>query len=209
MENVLEAYHRPYNADRPLVRMDKQPVQLCAEVRAPLPTRAGAITRVDHEYARCGVANLFMFTEPLVGWREVVVTARRTRLDFAAQLRWLLDERYPRAERVTLVLDNLNTHTPASLYEAFAPSEARRLVERIEWVHTPKHGSWLNIAECELSAMSRQCLGERMGSTAELTERTRAWHGDRNARQRGVSWQFTTSEARVKLKSLYPQIQMG
>lgn len=192
---------------------DERSYQLIGEVAPPLVAepataeRPGAPERVDYEYERKGTVNLFMFTEPLAGWRHVTVTERRTRSDFADQLRWLVDERYPEARKIKLVCDNLNTHNGASLYERFEPAEARRILNKIEFIYTPKHGSWLNIAECELSALSRQCLDRRMDNAALVVEETTAWEESRNTTQTGVDWQFTTADSRIKLKRLYPKIQ--
>jgi len=207
MEIVLEVYQRPYSPEEPVVCMDEASKQLVTETRVPLPTAPGQPRCFDYEYERCGTANLFMFTEPLGGWRHVAVTDRRTKIDWAEQIRELLDVHYPDAKRITLVMDNLNTHHVASLYEAFDPAEARRLIERLEVVYTPKHGSWLNIAEIELNALSRQCLSRRIGTKEFLGSEVAAWEADRNASQTGVDWRFTTSDARIKLKRLYPQIQ--
>jgi hypothetical protein len=207
LENVLEVYHRPYDPDCPVVCMDELSKQLVGEARVPVPVAPGLPARFDYEYVRNGTANLFLFTEPLAGWRHVAVTDRRTAVDWAWQVRELLDVRYPTAQRVTLVSDNLNTHTPASLYEAFEPTEARRLMKRLELVYTPKHGSWLNIAELELNVLTRQCLDRRIEDKETLIRETAAWEDDRNASQTGVDWQFTTADARVKLKRLYPQTQ--
>ncbi len=207
MENVLEVYQRPYTPAMPVVCMDEASKQLVAETRAPLPVAPGQPPGFDYEYERCGTANLFMFTEPLAGWRHVAVTDRRTKTDWAEQIRELLDVHYPDAQRITLVMDNLNTHRVASLYEAFEPAEARRLIERLDVVYTPKHGSWLNIAEIELNVLSRQCLSRRIDKKTFLRSEVAAWEADRNQTQTGVNWQFTTPDARVKLKRLYPQIQ--
>ena len=207
METVLDVYRRPYDSDYPLVCMDETSKQLVAETRTPLPPVPGQPERYDYEYERHGTANIFLFTEPLGGWRRVAVTARRTKMDWALQVRQLLEVDYPKAKRVTLVSDNLNTHTCASLYEAFKPAEARRLMERLEMVHTPKHGSWLNIAEIELNVLSRQCFCQAIGDEAKLTREVAAWEADRNISQTGVDWQFTTADARIKLKRLYPTIQ--
>jgi hypothetical protein len=207
MENVLEVYRRPYSPDEPVVCMDETNKQLVAETRVPRPAGPGRPRRVDYEYERCGTANLFMFSEPLGGWRHVAVTDRRTKTDWAYQIRELLDVSYPDAKRVTLVMDNLNTHRVASLYEAFEPVEARRLTERLEVVYTPKHGSWLNIAEVELNVLARQCLSRRIGDKRILQREVAAWETDRNQSQTGVDWQFTTADARIKLKRLYPQVQ--
>lgn len=206
MEAVLEVYQRPYCPDEPVVCMDETSKQLVAETRVPVAASPGRVVRFDYEYERCGTANLFLFAEPLAGWRHVVVTDRRTKLDWAEQVRALLEVQYPDARRVTLVMDNLNTHDVASLYEAFEPSEARQLIERLEVVHTPKHGSWLNIAEIELNVLARQCLARRIGEKAILTREVAAWDTARNQSQKGVDWQFTTADARTKLKRLYPHI---
>jgi hypothetical protein len=207
MERVLDVYQRPYDADHPVVCMDETSKQLVAETRQPLPPEPGQPERYDYEYERHGTANIFMFTEPLGGWRQVTVTERHTRVDWALLVRELLEVRYPKAKRVTLVSDNLNTHDYASLYEAFEPVEARRLMARLELVHTPKHGSWLNIAEIELNVLSRQCFCQMIPNAAVLREQVAAWESNRNTQQKGVDWQFTTTDARVKLKRLYPRIQ--
>jgi DDE superfamily endonuclease len=207
MEDVLEVYTRPYDPRRPLVCMDEMPEQLLADVRAPLPVRPGRPERRDYEYERRGTANLFLFCEPLAGRRWVAVTDRRTAVDWAEQIKDLVDARYPEAERIVLVADNLNTHTPGSLYEAFAPAEARRLADKLELHHTPKHGSWLNIAEIELSVLSRQCLDRRIPDKATLEAEVAAWEARRNAHAGPIDWRFTTEGARIKLKRLYPKIQ--
>jgi DDE superfamily endonuclease len=208
MEDVIEVYHRPYDATHPVVAVDEGGKQLIGEVRPPLPVRPGDAAKEDSEYERNGVANLFVAVEPLAGRRLVEVTDRRTAVDFARFLKRLLDEVYVDAERVVLVCDNLNTHTPASLYEAFAPAEARRLAERIEWHYTPKHGSWLNVAECELSVLARQCLDRRIPDRVTLEREVAAWQERRNAQVVKIDWQFTTADARVKLKRLYPTVQL-
>jgi hypothetical protein len=205
MENVLEVYHRPYDERYPVICMDEKPRQLVAETRPRRPARPGCRERYDYEYRRQGTANLFLFCEPLKGWRRVQVTGRRTRQDWAQEIRRLVDEDYPEAERITLVLDNLNVHSPASLYETFAPAEARRLVEKLEIVPTPKHGSWLNMAEIELSAMEKQCLREYTPDESALRHQVEAWQRGRNHRQMTINWQFTTADARIKLHRLYPQ----
>jgi len=204
MEDVLEVYARPYDERRPVVCMDEGGKQLIGDVRPPLPVRPGSAARVDYEYERNGTANLFMAFEPLAGRRRVEVTERRTNKDFARLVRRLLEEWYPAADKVVLVLDNLSTHTPAALYETFAPAEARRLVERIEWHYTPKHGSWLNVAELELSVLARQCLDRRIPDREALRAEVAAWERERNKQQVRVDWQFTTADARIKLKRLYP-----
>ena len=206
MEDVLEVYHRPYDEARPLICIDEQPKQLVSESRVPLPPRPGTPARHDYEYKREGVANLFMLFQPLLGWRYVMPTERRTAKDFAGVLRWLAEELYPDARKVVLVTDNLNVHDPGSLYEAFDPARARRIVERLEWHYTPKHGSWLNVAECELAALSAQCLDRRIGTAARLKQVVGAWEGERNERQVGVDWRFTTADARIKLRRLYPSV---
>jgi transposase len=207
MEDVIEVYHRPSDPKRPLVCIDESSKQLVSEVRAPLPTAPGTPARYDYEYKREGVANLFMISEPLSGWRQVTVTDRRTAKDFAEVLRWLVEERHPEAETLVVVTDNLNTHDPGCLYEALEPDRARRIAEKLEWHYTPKHGSWLNVAECELAALSSQCLDRRIGSAARLKQVVKAWVDDRNEREIGVDWQFTTADARVKLRRLYPTPQ--
>ena len=207
MEQVLRTYERRYAADRPVLCMDEQPVQLVRETRTPLPASAQHPRRVDYEYERAGTACVFLFSEPLAGWREVTARERRTKVDWAHEVAGLLEGRYADCEQVTLVLDNLNTHTKGAFYEAFEPARAQRLVERIEFRYTPKHGSWLNIAESELSCMTRQCLrGRRIGDLATLQEEIAAWSGTVNDRQRSVNWQMTVDDARCKLKSIYPEI---
>jgi hypothetical protein len=205
MEDVLEVYHRPYNPQIPVICMDEASKQLVAEVRQPLPMCPGQPLRYDAEYERRGACNILVFCEPLHGYRHVRVTQQRTRVDWAFALRDLLDEKYPTADWVVLVMDNLNTHSPASFYEAFTPSEARRLTERLEIHYTPKHGSWLNIAECELSVLGRQCLDRRIDDGQRLAAEVSAWEGDRNLCATQVNWQFTTDDARVKLRRLYPE----
>jgi DDE superfamily endonuclease len=207
MEDVIEVYHRPYDERRPLVCIDESSKQLVSEVRPPLPARPGTPARQDYEYKREGVANLFMVSEPLLGWRHVEVTDRRTAKDFAEVLRWLAEDLHPDADALVLVTDNLNTHGPGCLYEAFEPDRARRIAERLEWHYTPKHGSWLNVAECELAALSGQCLDRRVGSMARLRQVVEAWEGERNEREVGVDWRFTTADARIKLRRLYPAPQ--
>ena len=206
MENVLEVYQRPYDPKNPVVCMDETSKQLVRETRTPIAAGPGRVTCYDYEYDRQGVANVFMFCEPLGGWRHASVTDRRTKVDWAEEIKELVDVHYAQADRVTLVMDNLNTHTPASLYEAFEPSEARRLIERLEMVYTPKHGSWLNIAEIELNVLDRQCLGRRISDKPTLTREVGAWEAQRNADQAKVNWRFTTANARIKLKRLYPNL---
>ena len=207
MEDVLEVYHRPYDERRPLVALDEASKQLIGEVVQPIPAAPGQPERFDYEYVRNGTANLFMISEPLLGWRHVAVTERRTAKDFAEVLRWLVEEVHPDAEKVVLVMDNLNTHKLASLYQAFEPGRARRIAERLEIHHTPKHGSWLNVAEIELSVLARQCLGRRIAVAEELRREVGACEGERNERAVEVRWRFTTADARIKLHRLYPSLQ--
>ena len=209
MEDVLEVYTRPYDPARPVVCLDEISKQLVAEIRTPLPAEPGQPERVDYEYERCGTANLFLTCEPLAGHRHVTVTEQRTAIDFAEEVRDLLAVRYPPVERVVLVMDNLNTHKPAALYQAFEPAVARSLIERLEIHYTPKHGSWLNMAEIELSVLSRQCLDRRLSDVDTLTQEVAAWEQARNSDARPVNWRFTTPDARIKLKRLYPSIQDG
>lgn len=204
MEEILDLYQLPFDPLRPMVNMDEQPVQLIKETRTPIPAKAGSPEKFDYEYERNGVANIFMFTEPLIGKRHVNIRERRTSIDWAEEIKDLLDLHYPEAEVVCLVCDNLNTHKIGSLYEAFAPEDARRLAKRLEIHHTPKHGSWLNIAEIELSALTSQCLDRRIPDIETLRKETKAWEERRNGLQKGVDWRFTTGDARIKLKRLYP-----
>jgi hypothetical protein len=204
MEDVLDVYCRPLDPARPLVCFDETSKQLVGDVRTPLPLIPGHPVCYDTEYERHGTANLFLFAAPLLGWREVTVTDHRTRTDFAQAMRELVDVHFPTAERIVLVLDNLNTHDPASLYQAFAPAEAKRIWDKLEFHLTPKHGSWLNIAEIEFSALSRQCLDRRIPDRATLETELAAWVADRNADGTTVDWRFTTADARIKLKHLYP-----
>jgi hypothetical protein len=209
MEEVLEVYARPFDSRCPVLNMDEQPIQLLKETRQPIPATKEHPRRVDYEYERAGTASIFMFCEPLAGWRRVSVRDRRTKVDWAQEVEELLRTRYALAEKVTLVCDNLNTHTRGAFYETFAPEKARSLVRRLEFCHTPKHGSWLNIAENELSSMTRQCVtGRRFASVDELREQTSAWHDYHNARQREVDWQFKVDDARIKLKSIYPKLEV-
>ncbi len=208
MENVLDVYQLPYHPKRPQVCMDEASKQLLSEVQPPIPMQPGHPERYDYEYAREGVANLFMFVEPLAGQRHVKVTDRRTKVDWAQAMRELSDVHYPEAEKIVMVLDNLNTHSPASFYEAFEPEEAHRLAQRFEFHYTPKHGSWLNIAEIELSALGRQCLAGRIPDKAKLISEVEAWERERNASVVKVHWRFTTADARIKLVQLYPKIQV-
>lgn len=208
MEAVLETYEKPYDPACPVLCMDEQPVQLLKETRRPLPATAKHGPRVDYEYERAGTATIFMFAEPLAGWREVAVRETKTKLDWATEMARLLEGRYAHCKKVLLVCDNLNTHTKGAFYEAFAPARARQLVRRIESCYTPKHGSWLNIAENELSSLTRQCVaGRRFGDVATLLQETSAWSSAVNDTQRGVDWQMKIEDARCKLKSVYPKIK--
>lgn len=204
MEDVLALYAEPYEAKRPKVNFDETSRQLLADTRAPLAMKGGQPQRNDHEYERKGTRNLFIHCEPQTGWRHVEVTERRTKQDFAQQMKWLVDERYPEAEVIRVILDNLNTHGPGSLYEAFEPSEARRLVEKLEFHYTPKHGSWLNMAEIELSILQRQCLSRRIGDEETLKREVLAWEQQRNKAKETIDWRFSITDAREKLKRLYP-----
>jgi hypothetical protein len=207
MEDVLEVYHRPYDPQRPMVCMDESNKQLIAEVREPLPARPGAVAKQDCEYQRRGTANIFMAVEPLAGKRTVHVTDQRTRVDWARFIQYLLLTVYPEATVLVLVMDNLNTHTIGSLYEAFDPATARALAARLEIHFTPKHGSWLNMAETELSILCGQCLDRRIEDKEFMASEVRAWERKRNACQSKINWQFSTADARIKLKRLYPSIQ--
>ena len=206
MENVLEVYTRPHDPARPLVCLDETSKQLVAETREPIPMQPGQPARYDYEYERNGTANAFMLFAPLEGWRHVKITERRTSIDYAQVLKELSDVHFGKAEKIVLVQDNLNTHSPASLYEAFPPAEARRLVERFEWHYTPKHGSWLNMAESELGVLAKQCLDRRIADRETLQREAAAWTLRRNTHNAKANWHFTTADARVKLKSLYPTI---
>lgn len=206
MEDVLEVYHLPYNPDYPVVCMDESSKQMIGEVREPIPCTPGRPERIDDEYIRNGVAEVFMEVEPLAGKRHVAITERRTRKDWAWQIKEMLDLRYPNVIKVRLVMDNLNTHSIASFYETFEPQEARRLAERLEIHYTPKHGSWLNMAEIELSVLKGQCLNRRIPDMATMQAEVAAWKNDRNNSTKKINWQFTTSDARVKLKRLYPKL---
>jgi uncharacterized small protein (DUF1192 family) len=207
MEDVLSVYTRPYDPKYPWVCMDETSKQLVGDVRTPLPAAPGQTECYDYEYERHGVSNLFMFFEPLRSWRRVTVTERRTKKDWAHCIRELVDLDFPDALRIGIVLDNLNTHVPAALYETFEPAEAKRIVDRLEFHYTPKHGSWLNMAEIELSVLSRQCLDQRIASRAALEQEVAAWQTQRNAKCATVDWRFTTDDARIKLKQLYPSIE--
>lgn len=204
MEDVLDLYAEPYDPTRPKVNFDETSKQLIAETRSRLAAKPGQCERYDYEYQRNGVANVFMFVEPQAGWRHAEVTDQRTKLDFAQQMKWLVDERYPEAEVVRVILDNLNTHKPASLYEAFEPEEARRIVKKLEFHYTPKHGSWLNMAEIELSVLQRQCLDRRIADQPTLKQEIAAWELERNEEKATIDWRFSISDAREKLKRLYP-----
>lgn len=206
MEDVLEVYLRPHDDKRPLVCLDEASKQLIAETRKSIPIEPGKPKRVDAEYRRCGTASIFMMTAPLENKRHVRVHQHRTRVDFAIVVKELCDDLYPEAEKIVLVMDNLNTHDMASFYQAFEPAEARRLAERLEIHHTPKHGSWLNMAEIELSILSRQCMNDYFESIEELTAAIAAWESSRNQAESGINWQFTTADARIKLRKLYPVI---
>ena len=207
MEDVLEVYHRPYPDNEVLVCLDETSKQQVKETRQPRPPRSGAVGYYDYEYERNGVSNLFMLFAPLEGWRRVEVTDRRTKADWARVVKQLVDEDYAHKDRIVLVMDNLNTHHPASLYEAFEPAEARRIAQRLEIHYTPKHGSWLNMAEIEIGVMARQCLDRRIPEQNVLRGEVAAWERERNRDGIRVDWRFTTADARIKLKSLYPSIQ--
>ena len=206
MEDILEVYQRPYDPQRPLVCLDESSKQLIAETRVPIAAKPGQPGRHDYEYRRNGTANLFMMFAPLEGWRHVKVTDRHTAVDYAQVLKELSDTHFPGSAKIVLVQDNLNTHKPASLYEAFPPAEARRLVERFEWHYTPKHGSWLDMAESELSVLSSQCLDRRIPDQRVLKDEVEAWEAERNRKHAKANWQFTTADARVKLRRLYPAL---
>ena len=205
----MEVYSRPFDEKRPVICMDEKPFQLVDEYLEPIPmSKDNHIEKYDCEYVRKGSCSIFMFTEPLGGWREAHALPQRAALDWDAQMKWLIDDAYPNAEKIVLVMDNLNTHTIASFYKAFEPAEAYRLAQKLEIHYTPKHGSWLDIAEIELSALTVQCLiGVRIPSIDDLNHTLTAWHKNRNAAQKGVSWQFTSEEARIKLKHLYPEVK--
>jgi hypothetical protein len=207
MEEVLDVYTRPHDPDMPLVCLDETSKQLVSETRTPLPMKPGQPERFDYEYGRNGTANLFMLFAPLEGFRHTEVTERRTAIDYARVLKDLSDIHFPRAKKIVLVQDNLSTHTKASLYEAFPPAEARRLVERFEWHYTPKHGSWLNMAESELGVLASQCLSRRIPDKQTLSREVAAWQARRNQSQTKADWRFTTADARIKLKRLYPRFE--
>lgn len=204
MENVLDVYKRPFDPKRPVVCMDESPKQLIAEVRPGMAMRPGQPKRVDYEYIRKGVVNIFIATQPLAGYRVVEVTERKKKTDWAKFCKMLADCHYPEAERITLVMDNFNTHKAGSFYEAFPPEEARRLVKRFEFVYTPKHGSWLNMAEIELQVLNKQCLSRHIDSKTVISQEVKAWTAARNSENTKINWQFTTKDARIKLKRLYP-----
>ena len=206
MEDVLDVYTRAYDPQNPVVCFDESSKQLVAETIEPLPMEPGELQRYDYQYERNGVCNLFIFSEPLAGWRHLAVTDRRTAIDYAQQMKYLVDVRYPDARQITLVHDQLNTHVPASLYKAFEPVEAKRILDKLEFHYTPKHGSWLNMAEIELSVLARQCLDRRIPDKATLEKEVAAWEERRNRHSRTLDWQFTTVDARIKLKRLYPSI---
>jgi transposase len=207
MEDVLDVYRRPYDPKRPVIAMDEVPKQLVAELRRPIPARPGRSRRVDYEYKRNGTANIFILFEPLVGRRQVKVTRRRTKVDWAHLIRELVDVHHPEAQSIVLVMDNLNTHSKASLYEAFEPKEAKRIADKLEIHYTPKHGSWLNVAECELSILSRQCLDRRIPDIETLRSEVETWQQQRDGEARPVDWHFTVEDARIRLRSLYPSLQ--
>lgn len=206
MEDILDLNAEPYDPERPKVNFDETNKQLIKETRTPLPPQAGQVAKYDFEYARNGTANLFMFVEPQAGWRHVAVTAQRTKVNFAAQMRWLVDERYPHAKLIRLTLDNLNTHQPSALYEAFPPAEARRILKKLEFHYTPKHASWLNMAEIELSVLQGQCLDRRMPDQETLVKEVAAWEKKRNAQQATIDWRFSVDDAREKMKRLYSSL---
>lgn len=207
MEDILDIYETPYNPELPVVCMDEKPYQLLDESREPLPVRPGDIQKIDSEYIRKGTSSIFVFTEVLAGWRHVSAREHRAAIDWAEEIRYLLEECYPDKEKIILVMDNLNTHAVSSLYKRFAPEKARSLAKRLEIHYTPKHGSWLNIAEIELNAMTRQCLARRINTLETLQKELSAWEQKRNENQKSVTWQFKTEDARVKLISLYPKIE--
>lgn len=208
MEDVLDVYKRPYNPKRPMVCLDETSKQLIGETRIPVIASPGQPVRYDYEYKRNGVANLFMIFEPLIGKRRVKVTERRTKIDWAYCVREMVDQIYPDAEQIVLVMDNLNTHNKSSLYEAFKPAQAKRIADKLEIHYTPKHGSWLDMAEIELGILSRQCLSRRIENMDQLEKEALAWETNRNAKKEKVNWQFTTADARIKLKKLYPSIEV-
>ena len=207
MEQVLDIYQCPYDEKKPWVCFDESCKQLVKETREPISPQPGQLERYDYQYERNGVANLFMFFEPLTGWRHVAVTNQRTAIDYAHQMKYLVDERYPQAQKIGVIQDQLNTHVKASLYKAFEPEEAKRILDKLEFHYTPKHGSWLNMAEIELSVLNRQCLNRRLPNQDTLKLEIAAWEQERNQKSQSVNWRFTTADARIKLKRLYPSIQ--
>lgn len=206
MEYVLDVYKKEYNPSCPVICMDESPKQLIKETRIPIERKPGIDAKVDYEYERCGVANIFMVNEPLKGERYVKVTERKTKIDWALLVKEIADDYYPHVEKIRLVMDNLNTHKPASLYEAFPPEEAKRIWDRFEFIYTPKHGSWLNMAEIELHVLTQQCLKRRIGDMETMKKEVKAWQEDRNNKEDKINWQFTTNDARIKLRKLYPTI---
>jgi len=207
MEDVLEVYARPYNENKPVICMDEKPYQLLSNVREPISMKEGSLQKVDNEYDRKGTCSIFMFTEPLGGWRHAKALEHRTKVDWAGEIKWLIDTQYTNVEKIVLVMDNLNTHVISSLYEKFVPAEAFRLAQKLEIHYTPKHGSWLDIAEIELSALEQQCLyGRRIADIDSLNNELKAWGINRNNNQKTIEWHFTSNDARIKLKKLYPEI---
>jgi len=206
MEQVLDVYKRPFSSSNPVICMDESPKQLIKETRLPIAMKKGCEAKIDYEYERCGVCNIFMFCEPLCGKRFVIVSEKRTKKEWANHIKEISDEYYKEAERITLVMDNLNTHKPASLYEVFPPAEAKKIWDRFEFIYTPKHGSWLNIAEIELNVLHRQCLNRHIDNIEKIKREVIAWQKHRNNKNSKVDWQFTTNDARIKLKHLYPSI---
>lgn len=207
MENVLDVYKRPFSNDYPVVCMDESPKQLIKETRLPIKMKRGSEKRVDYEYARCGVCNIFMANEPLKGKRMVKITERKTKKDWAVFIKEIADKYYKNAKKITLVMDNLNTHKPSSLYEAFEPREAKRIWDRFEFIFTPKHGSWLNMAEIELNVLNGQCLNRRIDNINTVKQEVKAWQDHRNNKNAVINWRFETKDARIKLKRLYPSIE--
>lgn len=206
MEEVLDVYKRPYARKYPVVCMDESPKQLIRETRVPIKMRSGWATRCDFEYERCGVCNIFMANEPLLGKRHVKITQRKTKLDWAEFVREIADDLYPKAAKITLVMDNLATHKPGALYEAFSPAEAKRIWDRFDFVYTPRHGSWLNMAEIELNVLTKQCLNRRIDNMETIKDEVRAWQSCRNGKKAVINWRFTAKDARIKLRRLYPTI---
>jgi hypothetical protein len=204
MEKVLDVYRRPYDPMRPVVCMDESPKQLIGETRVPIPMSKGHDRKCDYEYERLGVCNIFLANEPLAGFRTVKITDKKCKVDWAEFIKEIADEHYPKVELITLVMDNLGTHTPGALYERYEPVEAKRILDRVEFVYTPKHGSWLDMAEIELNVLNNQCLGQRIGTIEKVREEVEAWENARNGFTKKINWQFTTEKARVKLKRLYP-----